>query len=410
MGLALADSSLSLQWASLFGIYGLSFWVIFVNLAALKAFFLERNRKNILFWAGFALLPYGYGVVHQFLLLPNHETKSLTVALVQTGLLPEQKDYWRSKPEAHIPPLDQWERVLNFLKQEKKVDLIVLPETAFPYGAYRNFYPLSLVEYLWISHFGTKSTEDFPPLKPPFADPFPGKEETVYKVNNLFLAQALANHYKANLIIGLDAHDLDSERKFNAAFHFHPQGKLPERYEKRVLVPLGEYIPLQNWGPLIDFIQDQFGIGDSFDMGTEAKVFQGPLPIGIAICLEEIYTDLLRDLRRAGAELFVSISNDVWFPDSRLSRQHFDHGRIRAVENGVCILRSCNTGVTGGIDSFGRPLACLPVADDASGALIFSLPVHHYKTLYTWWGDRAILGISVVSLIFLFLKPKKKLL
>lgn len=410
-GLAMADSSFSLQWASLFGIYGLSFWVIFVNLTALQAFFLERSKKNILIWGCLAFLPYGFGFAYQIWNQEKmKESKILKVALLQTGLLPEQKDFWRSRPHSFIPPLDQWDRVFHLLKNERNLDLIVLPEAAFPYGAYRTFYPLSLVKYFWIQHFGTKGLDDFPSLQMPYATLGLERGEEEWKVSNLFLAQALANHYNSSLIVGLDAHDLATDCKYNAAFHFQPHEQNIERYEKRVLVPAGEYVPFKNWKFLSEFLTKEFGIGDSFDAGTEVKLFHGPLPIGIEICLEEIYSGLIRDLRKSGALLLVNISNDVWFPNSRLAEQHFQHGRIRAVENGISLLRSCNTGVTAGVDCFGRTFSRLPAKDDASDVLVFSFPVCHFQTLYTWWGDRAILGISLVSLLFLLRERKKKLL
>ena len=106
-----------------------------------------------------------------------------------------------------------------------------------------------------------------------------------------------------------------------------------------------------------------------------------------------------------GAEMFVNISNDVWFPCSRLARQHFDHGIVRAVENGVPSIRACNTGITGGVDCFGRVLAVQQ--EQERGALEIKVPLNTFPTLYRLWGDGAILIPSALFALLLFRKKEE---
>lgn len=398
VGIALADSRFSIQLATLFGIYGLSFWVIWTNLAGLNAFFLGRSTKNCFIWLFLVFFPYGFGWMHQTWVERWAENKGqLRVALVETGLKVEEKYRDKQHPEAFIPALDQWERVWKALDNER-FNMIVLPEAAFPYGAYRPFCSLERFEARWSEYYGEILSIDFSSLAPPFAFPYEQEGNIHWMVTNSFLAQCLANHYGAEVIIGLDAED--ELHKYNAAFQFHPGGSEPERYEKRILAPVGEYIPLRQIRWLADFFAKKFGIEDSFDAGKEAKLFSAPIPVGVVICLEEIYSGLVRGLRKEGAELFVSLSNDVWFPSSRLPQQHFDHGRIRAVENGVFLLRSSNMGVTGGIDCFGQSFGGFSSPGKSSGVVSLSIPLISYPTLYTLWGNGAILFVS--SLFFLF--------
>ncbi len=412
VGLALAGSVHSLQLAAIWGVYGLSFWVILVNLVALRAFFLEKSKKNLCLWAALALAPYLFGALYEaWVERASPSNKILSVALVQTGLLPEQKEFQKNRESAFVPALRQWQRILDQLKtQGQKIDLIVLPEAAFPLGAYRDEYPLADIKQIWEESFDADSWSDFPALQAPFASSSRWGGRVYWKGNNTFLAQALANHFQADVIVGLDDRDLEKNLKYNAAFHFHPQGLSPARSEKRVLVPVSEYVPFPNWTFLTLFLQEQFGIGDSFNPGMEAKIFETPLPLGVSICVEEIYSHLVRDLRLKGAELLITISNDVWFPSSRLPIQHFHHGRVRAAENGVYIVRSSNTGITGGIDPFGRVLSLLEPSEKEGSVLYLSLPLHSHKTLYTWWGDYAILIISSTALLWLWVRRKKKLL
>jgi len=407
IGFALADLTPSLQMASLCGIYGLSFWVIVTNLAALRLL-VARKGRHAAIWAVFALFPYLFGWGYQVAGEKKSGPLSFSAALVQTALLPEQKEFFSDRPEVCIAPLDQWERVFRFFDRGKKIDLIVLPEAAFPYGAYRLRYPLEYVKTIWEIHFGRGSAADFPPLAAPYARFF--EEMDFWKVNNAFLAQALSNHFQAHVIIGLDDQDVSAGEKYNAAFHFYPEGKSPERYEKRVLVPVSEYIPFQGWKGLSNYIVSEFGIDDSFNPGKEAKIFNASVPVGVSICVEETYSGLVRDLRLKGAEMFVNVSNDVWFPGSRLPQHHFQHARVRSVENGVPALRCCNTGVTGGIDCFGRPTDLLLASEKQAGILYLDFPKQSIQTLYTLWGDGAILGIGLASFVFfLFPKRKKKL-
>ena len=215
------------------------------------------------------------------------------------------------------------------------------------------------------------------------------------RVTNGWIAQQLADHFGAQVIAGFD--DYDKENAYNAAFLFSPQRSAPERYEKRTLMPAVEYIP-----PFAAaFLSTHFGLISSFDEGTEAKVFASRVPLGIAICSDEAYSDIVRQQRANGAELLVSISNDGWYPYSRLSRQHFEQGRLRAAENGVPLVRSCNTGVTGVIDCFGKSLAELPVDDGQVHVLCFDVPLRSFPTLYTFWGDRAVLLIALLFIVAL---------
>ncbi len=384
VGLALACSSYSLQFASIWGIFGLSFWVIFVNLLLLK--------KRLALWASMVVFPTLFGFLQQTWIEKTVPfTKTLNVALVQTRLAPEEKEFDPKRPNAYIHPLDQWETLLNAIK-DKPSDLIVFPEAALPLGAHTASYELQSIKHLFPESF-------FPPLRRPYAVFYNGS----WKVSNAFIAQTLANQSQAHIIIGLDDRDLTG--KYNAAFHFYPEGK-HVRYEKQILAPIGEYVPLQGVKWFARFVAEQFGIESSFDSGKEGKIFHSHVPIGISICLEETFSNLIRDLRLKGAELLVSVSNDAYFPNTKLAQQHFHHGRVRAAENGVPLLRSCNAGITGGVDCFGKPIQIL----DAKkvDALFLSFPVRSYKTLYTYWGNSAILTLSALFITSFLLAPKKK--
>lgn len=400
-GLFLTCSLYSRQMASLGGIYGLSFWVMLVNLLALKAW-LSARKMTLAIFAGLALLPYLAGALYIWH-LDAKPTQVLRVALVQTALLPEQKDFDSSRASAFIPLDQQWAQILELLEEKlsgQTVDLIILPEGALLYGAYYYPYDLKTFETIWKDYFGTDSLSQLPPLEKPKA--FLRFDR--WKVTNAYWAQAIADHYKADVIVGLD------DERHNAAFLFRPNQKIPQRCEKQILVPVSEYIPLcgQKW--LSQFIEEKFGITQSFLAGSETKVLTAKVPLSISICYEETYGDLCRQGRLHGATLFVNLSNDAWFPSSLLAQQHFDHGMIRSVENGVSVLRSCNTGVTCGVDRFGRTIKLLEPSEKKGEALFFDMPIDTHSTLYTLWGDKAILLLSGIFLSLFVFEKKKKIL
>lgn len=336
-----------------------------------------------------ALLPYVYGFVHKNVLerIVSSETE-LRTALVQMALLPEQRDFIRAKPKEHIHPLVQWDMILTQLEQLDRVDLLVFSEGAIPNGLSKAWVTYSAVETIWQRHFGEEAIANFPPKRPPFA------EEK--RVSNAFWIKAVANHFHARVIVGLD--DREEGCLYNSAVHCCSHNLEINKYRKQILIPVGEYIPFSNWTWFKRFVMETFAMGDGFSSGQEPAIFSGDVPIGVNICLEETYSHLVRKIRQKGAKLFVNLTNDVWFPKTRLPWHHFDHGRVRSVENGVCTLRATNTGVTAVVDCFGDTLAMFPTSMEASGVLVTPLKVRSYATLYTFWGDTPILVLS--SLFF----------
>lgn len=385
VGLALAGTPQSLQFASLWGVYGLSFWVMATNLLVVA----RRMR-----WAiGFALVPYLFGAVWE----PTMRSlapvqKTIAALLVQTSLRPEEKDFYVPHSGTFVLPKQQWTRILNLIEEKKSgpLDLIVLPEAAVPFGAHEPLYTHDQVREVWRRLVGPHALIKLPAPVAPFAR----EEGGQWRVSNAYWAQCLANYYGVEVIAGLD--DIEVGKKVNGAFLFRPGEHTAPRYEKRVLVPVGEYVPLRGWGPIARFIAREFQIESSFEAGSESKVFQGAHVYGISICYEETFAHLVRESVEKGAELLVNVTNDVWFPDSRLPRQHFEHARLRAVELGRSLVRSCNTGVTAVIDPFGRTVAELK--SSAAGILEVNVPVQTVPTLYAFWGNGAILALSALAI------------
>lgn len=401
VGLSMTGFPVGTQFASVVGIFGLSFIVMTVNFLAVNLL-ITRTKKTFASYGCFLLFPYLFGAIH--IKYHDHQEKRKDpyhVALIQTALLPDQKQPYSGKEEKYVHPFLQWHHILSYIRESrsKELDLIVLPEFALPFSSHATVYPMTQMKQVLGEELGDLT----PLLKEPLAE----KRGEEWFVSNALLIQALATHYGAEVVIGLDAKDKD--KNYNAAFHFAPSGNKILRYEKRILLPLAEYLPFTFLKPLVA----RYGILNFFSHGKEAKITDGKHPIGLSVCYEECFPHIMRAGRQKGAKLFVNVTNDGWYPFSTLPEQHFTHGRVRAVENGVPLLRACNTGVTAGVDSLGRTVARFENSEGKfeleRGSLFVPLDLYSFPTLYTFWGDVLILILSLASLVFLRIQKENPL-
>ncbi len=146
------------------------------------------------------------------------------------------------------------------------------------------------------------------------------------------------------------------EVAYNSAYLLDENGSTIQRYDKQRLVPFGEYLPLPASLSQLRAYAYALGVSD-FSSGHEATVFQLPR-VGHAfstlICFEDTFADLAREFVQKGARFLLVITNDAWFGLSQAPYQHLQASILRAVENGVPVIRAANTGVSSFIDSQGR--------------------------------------------------------
>lgn len=420
-GLALSSTSYALQAASLVGVFGLSFWVIFINALTLRAWINRPAKLPLVLCGMLASLPYLFG----FYQLETHsQNMALSLKgenpyfhglLIQTAFPAEEAISFQSKQSYVEFVMKEWQQILEISKNHlgKKIDLIALPEYVVPFGTYTFLYPYSYVKKIFAEVYGQHNIVKLPALEEPFARQIQTSQGQSWFVNNAFWAQGMSNVFDAELVAGLEDGEKCGEecKYYSAAIHFKPGTKAadytPNRYAKRILLPGAEYIPFSCCQPLAA----AYGIQGSFTPGNEATVLQGCNgPFSLSICYEETFGHLMREGRQNGSEMLVNLTSDVWYPNSRLPMQHAEHARLRTVENGIPLLRACNTGVTMGIDSLGNTVAVLGNGDIHSEwlaeSLYVSMPKYHYQTVYSRFGDHLILIFSVLTLAF-FLIPVK---
>jgi apolipoprotein N-acyltransferase len=191
---------------------------------------------------------------------------------------------------------------------------------------------------------------------------------------------------------------------YNSVFLVTPEGKVTTRYDKRHLVPFGEYIPLRS----IFFFLDKLvvGIGD-FKAGQGPMTMTVPMSsttnsprFGVAICFEVIFPALVRRMAREGADFLVTVTNDAWFGESAAPYQHFGMVVFRAVENHLAFARAANTGISGFIGPAGHILTQTPIFSEQ--AVTGSIPLRSWPpTFYMEFGDVFSWSCAIIAGVLL---------
>jgi apolipoprotein N-acyltransferase len=155
---------------------------------------------------------------------------------------------------------------------------------------------------------------------------------------------------KAYLVTGLLDFNKTDQTYANALALIDRSGVTVDRYAKSHLVPFGEYIPFQDYIPLAPITQfSGFQPGD----GAKLMTSEDGLSFAPSICYEGIFPGTLENLAPP-PDFIVNVTNDAWYGFSAGPYQHFAQTRFRAIEEGVPVIRSANTGISGVVDPMGR--------------------------------------------------------
>jgi apolipoprotein N-acyltransferase len=189
-------------------------------------------------------------------------------------------------------------------------------------------------------------------------------------------------------------------RAYNSIYVIDHDGSVLSIYDKLHLVPFGEYLPFQDWMEKIGFVQ-LTKVQGGFIPGTRRRSMEIPnapraLPL---ICYEAIFpADIAARDDRPG--WIVNLTNDGWFGISTGPYQHLQQVRLRAIEQGLPVVRAANTGISAVIDPLGRIVARLGLGID--GVLDSGLPSALPPTIYARAGDIPAAIIVIVGFVFVF--------
>ncbi len=291
--------------APLFGIFSISFAIMLC--AGLIAFVLTEGRRRLkLVASSFLLLWLMTGLLTQ-VDWTEPVDEALTVSMIQGNVSQDKK--WL--PEQRKPTMDMYARLS---RENWDSDLIVWPETAIP-AFYHQVLP-------YLQGIGQEA-----------------------RMNG------------SEIILGMPIYDQRKKHYYNSMVSI---GRDTGFYEKRHLVPFGEYLPLPGlFGGIIQYFNipmSEFSPGDSSKLPL-LKV-AGHIA-GISICFEDAFGDEISQAL-PDATLLINASNDAWFGTSIAPHQHLQIARMRSLETGRYMIRSTNTGVSAIIDPKGKIQSASP--------------------------------------------------
>jgi len=195
-------------------------------------------------------------------------------------------------------------------------------------------------------------------------------------------------------------------RAYNSIYVIDHDGTVLNVYDKLHLVPFGEFLPFQDRMERLG-LEQLTKVQGGFIPGTVRRTMAIPnaprvLPL---ICYEAIFpADIAARDDRPG--WIVNLTNDGWFGISTGPYQHLEQARMRAIEQGLPVVRAANTGISAVIDPLGRFVARLGLG--LEGVLDSPLPAPNPPTAYARFGDAPTAAIIAVALIFVVLRRSAK--
>jgi apolipoprotein N-acyltransferase len=195
-------------------------------------------------------------------------------------------------------------------------------------------------------------------------------------------------------------------RAYNSIYVIDHDGSILSIYDKLHLVPFGEYLPFQNWMERLGFSQLTKVTG-GYIPGTRRRLLDIPnapraLPL---ICYEAIFPGKISE-RNDRAGWIVNLTNDGWFGITTGPYQHLQQARLRAIEEGLPVVRAANTGISAVIDPMGRIVAQLGLGIE--GVLDANLPAAISPTVYARLADIPAAILMAIALIFVARRRVKR--
>jgi len=368
-----------IQYVSITGVYGVSFWICIVNVII---YYIVTNVKIKKVITAFVILliiftvPLIYGNIELNKARP--ESGSLKAALIQGNIPPKIK----LMGSAVRDNFDTYIRLSRDAAKEKP-DFLIWPESAtYCYLRYNSLYLNLLREF---------SSE----LK---ISIFTGSLDVEYEKSN------------------------NKAKYYNSAFLIKPFSSDLEVYSKIHLVPFGEWVPYGDIFPFLynlDIAMGDFTPGKEFTMFNISKKLnkngeisqninetKKDIKFSAVICFESIFSNLVRNFCKNGAEFLIVITNDAWFGRTSAPYQHAQIAVFRAIENRIPIARCANTGVSMFIDKMGRVVKESKIFTES--ILIDEINLRSEETFYTRYGEIFSHFITAVGAILMLMSFIKK--
>ena len=348
-------------YASLFGVYGVSFIVLLI--ASLFSSVCWRFRT----WHSYIIISLILLVFFSPVFLykkPNYvlESNKHTVAIIQGNIAPNDKFLFQDAAtlverisEIYLQPTK--DLINNNLTNKliPKIDLVIWPENSLP---------------LELQH--------------PVANDF------------LYHTDQFAKHNNFGLLLGIPVqHDYKYNYFYNSVLGL---GKATGVYYKTNLVPFGDYVPLENLlRGVINFFDLPMSRFVAGDFKQEAIKFNNHNLLA-TVCYDIAYAEDLRSrVLIHNPSVIIAVSEDGWFGDSLGPPQHLDIARMRAIETGRYVLRATTSGISAVIDNYGNIVKQAPVFKKF--VLVSQYQDCFNQTVWNKLGNKLIIGFLLICLV-----------
>lgn len=350
---------------SLTGVSGMSFLVILCNALVLQAIevMLEGRKSsralfnNVAVFALLLLLTFTYST-HRLTEIERAEADARAIKIV----IIQPNHNVQIKQQLHRQSPDSFARDLVTLSRE-------VTDTMFGPGC--------IDVYIW----------------PENALPKPPRDASNRLVID-FARQSGAEIWTGALF--QDSHQVNTGVYHNTAFRIDSNGEIDTRYDKTLLIPFGEYVPLKGVLPGLDWIR----LPGNFEAGDGLRIFSSEwAKFSFLICYEAIKSSFVRTGIQGGAEILVNISGDARSGDHSEQSQHLMLAAIQAAQFGVPLVRSTSTGISAFVDARGLITAQTRVFE--RGGLVQWVQPLRVPSFYAQYGDWFAWVCVIVSILLL---------
>ena len=361
LGYSQFESPLSV-FAPVIGEIGVTF-ILCLTAVLLKQLVQRNNIKASLIGLGTII------VAIKLLQFPQWTQKtntSKTVVLVQGNI----------KQEMRYVPENDWPTFLKYLDLSRPhyadADLVIWPEAAIPM------------------------------LEPAATDDLNNLDKAITNNKTALISGIINYNFESKVILNtLIVMGLREEDDTKGQYHY-PHNN---RYNKHHLLPIGEFVPLEDLlrplAPIFDLPMSSFTSGDFRQTNLRAN----GLNIVPAICYEIIFPSQLRQNITKESDFILTVSNDAWFGTSAGPLQHMQIAQMRALEFGLPVLRATNNGVTAVTDEKGQIIK--QIEQFEAGVLTAKVSLVDGQTPYLLYGNWPVWLLSLFMLVFVFLRQRR---
>lgn len=338
---------------SITGVYGPAFLILFVNMLALKLLTGEKpdlkNASHIAALACAIML-----VLFAFVegLKPAAGSK-IRAAIIQPDI--DQDVEWSQ--EFKEASLKTYKGMITGLKDEKP-EIIIWPETGYP--GILNMEPWKTAE----------------------------------------MAAWLPGAYN---LVGSDSYSRDKSgvNYYNSAFLLDDKGAITGTYSKFHLVPFGEYIPFQHTLSFVKKVVRRYGY-TGFTPGTKIEPLDyNGTKLGVVICYDGLFPEISREFVKKGARFLAHLSYETWYGRTPATSQIFLNTAMRAIENGVPLIRSVSSGISGFVAANGKIYSTTGLFERRAAVADIEVDAKAGRTFYTLFGDWFVCFLAFLTAVLI---------